>query len=279
MEGVGVAEIVVGIAGVEAVVLIDLVIDLEDGVFIFLARFAGKEELAGDAVGICLVGSGIERENFLHHGIETDASGVVADAGSGDVDGLAGTGLWVGVGEDAGFEGGGGHDGGVGQGSDEAIALIVKEEEGFVLDDGTADGAAVEVADVGIFSGDVAGERINLVIEVVAGAERVPAAEIEEVAVEIVAAATGDDVNDSPVIAAVFGSEIIGEDAEFLRRVWIFGDEAAEGAGNVGVIVVRAIQQEIVVALASSVYGDTAQAVGLGDPRAEQDELVGITED
>jgi hypothetical protein len=279
VEGVGITEIIVGVTGVEAVVLINLVVSLEDSVFIFLARLTRKEKLAGDAVGICLVGRGIERQDFLHDGIEAYAGDVVAHAGSGDVDGLAGTGLRVGVGEHAGFEGGSGHDGGVGEGGDEAITLIVKEEEGLVLNDGPTDGASVEVADIGIFGGRITGEWIDLVIEVIAGAERVPAAELEEVAVEIVGTTTSDDVDDGAVVAAVFGSEVVGEDAEFLRRVWIFRDQAAEGSGNVCIVIVCAIKQEIVVALASAVDGDAAEPVGLGDAGAQEDELVGIAED
>src|SRR3984885_7008659 len=242
-------------------VLIQLVVNFEDGVFVFFARLAGVEQLAGDAVGIDLIRRGIERQDILHNGIQAHASGVVADARGGDVDGLADTALRVGVAEDAGFEGGGGHDGGVGQGSDEAIALIVEEKEGFVLDDGATDRATIEVADVGILGGDVTGERVNLVVEVIAGTERVPTAEIEKIAVKLVGATAGDDVDDGAVVAAVFRSEIIGEHAEFFGGVGIFGDQSAERARHVGIVVIGAVQEEIVVALASAVYGDAAQAV------------------
>src|SRR5580698_8006522 len=200
MERIGIAKIVVDVADEEIVIRVELVVDLDGGVLVFFARLAGEKKRAGGAVA---VGNGwvwIEGEDFLHRRVERQAGAVLTFAGN------------------------------VGEEGDEAVALIVEEEEGFVFLDGSADRTAIQVADVGILRLDEAGDWIDIVIEVVARTESVPTAEVEQVAMEIVGAAASDDVDDRAVVTAVLGSEIVGENAEFLRGVRILRGDAAEVA-------------------------------------------------
>ena len=78
-------------------------------------------------------------------------------------------------------------------------------------------------------------------VEVVARAEGIPASEIKGVAVELVAAAARDDIDDRAVVAAEFGRKVVGDDAELLRRVWILAGEASGSARNFRVVVVGAV--------------------------------------
>src|SRR3984885_15513953 len=97
---------------------------------------------------------------------------------------------------------------------------------------------------------------------------------------EIVGSTARDHVNDCAVVAAVFGREIVGKDAKFLGGIGILRSDAAQAAGNVGIVVGGSIKQEIVIALAAAVDGDAAEtAIRLGDAGAEQHKLIRIAQD
>ncbi len=259
--------------GREIVSFGNFLIDLESRVFIFLPRLAGEKQRARDAVAIGGGGQGsdgriVDSENFLHHRIESHAGCVVAAIGGGDIQSLGSSGGRIGVGEDAALEGRRGHGGVVGQIGDETIALVIEEEEGPVLDDGPTKGSAIDVANVGILGLEGAG---SVVVEVVACAERIPASEIKSVAVELVAAAARDHIDHRAVVAAEFRREVVGDDAELLGGIGILRGEAGWSARNFGVVVVGAIEHEIVVAFAASVNRETAQArVGRHRARRQQ---------
>ena len=82
------------------------------------------------------------------------------------------------------------------------------------MEDGAADGAAVEVAAVLGFAGDGGDGG-----EVVAGVEVFVAEELEEAAVEGVGAGAGGDVDDAAVEAAELGGDVVGFDGELLDGV------------------------------------------------------------
>ncbi len=90
-------------------------------------------------------------------------------------------------------------------------ALEVAEEEEAVVEDGSAQRSAVEVAAVlGLAAGGG---------EVVARVEVFVAEELEEAAVEGVGAGAGGDVDDAAVEAAELGGDVVGFDGELLNVV------------------------------------------------------------
>ena len=89
---------------------------------------------------------------------------------------------------------------------------------------------------------------VGAAIEKVARTQRVVTAEPVGIAVKLVGPAPRDDVDDRAGVPSVFGVEVVGDDAEFLRRIRIDGHDAAGAAGDTGVVVVHAIEQEVVVA-------------------------------
>ena len=90
----------------------------------------------------------------------------------------------IGVGEDTGAKRGVGNDRSVRQRGVEPIPFIVQEKESLVLADRAAERCAVEIPHVRILGGNISGDWIDLVIEEVACAQRVPPAEVISIAVE-----------------------------------------------------------------------------------------------
>ena len=83
----------------------------------------------------------------------------------------------------------------------------------------------------------------------------------------------------APGISTELRVEVVGDDTELLSGVGICGGDAAGNSGNGGVVVVGAIEHEIIVAVALTIHGEAAVIVGGGDYAGrEQGELVGITE-
>lgn len=97
-------------------------------------------------------------------------------------------------------------------------------------------------------------------VKVVARTERVPAAKIECVSVPEVRPCACHHINDGAVIAAVLRREVVGDHAELFGRIRILRGDSAQSARNLRIIVVGAIQQEIVVALARSVSRNSAKS-------------------
>ena len=81
---------------------------------------------------------------------------------------------------------------------------------------------------------------------------------------ELVGAATGDDVDDGAGVASEFGIESVGDDAELLGGVGIGGGKAAGDAGDGGVVVVGTVKQEVVVAVALAVAVAVSVEVAVG---------------
>src|SRR6202142_700026 len=102
----------------------------------------------------------------------------------------------IGIGENAGLKRRCGDGGVIGEVGNEAVALVVEEEERLVLDDGTAKRRAVKVADIRVLRQHHAGVGVDRMVEEVARAERVPAAEVKGVAVKVVGATARDYIDD-----------------------------------------------------------------------------------
>ena len=114
-------------------------------------------------------------------------------------------------------------------------------------------------------------------VEPVAGAaETVPTAELVDSAVKGIGTALGHDVDDGAGVAAVFGIEGVGDDAEFLSGIGIGIQNAVGNAGDRGIVIINTVKQEIIVPLARAVDGEAAQCIGLRGAGRQQDQAIGI---
>ncbi len=151
-------------------------------------------------------------------------------------------------------------------------ALVGGEEEGAVAAQGAADGGASLGAGIGGLPG----------IEVVAGLDVAVAEEAEEVAVEPVAAAAGDDVDGAAAGPAEFGRGGVAVDLELLDG--LLADAEADAAGVD--VVLDSVDEEAVAAavaaaeadaglrgLGHAVVGAVDQVLGGGGGRGEQGEV------
>src|SRR6185295_18721333 len=94
-------------------------------------------------------------------------------------------------------------------------------------------------------------------------AEGVPSPEFVGVAMEGISTALSNHVDDGTGVAAILGSEVVGDNAKFLGGIRSCAEHAAQTTGNRGVVVVYAVEQEVIVAFAGTVHRDAAQpAVG-----------------
>ena len=200
-----------------------------------VAEESGGVRGGGDSLGQELLedgaesggGNGVVGEGLIGvGGVADDDEIALAGEESGEVAAA------LGVGEDAGGKG-------VGALADVRI-LEAAEEEGFVFEDGSTEGAAVLVAFetvVGAATGDgvKGGEKV-------AGVETVVAEEPVGAAVEVIGAGAGGDVDDAAGAATVFGGVAVGLDTDFLDEVGV-GEGVGDGA--VGVHVVAAIHEVV----------------------------------
>jgi hypothetical protein len=72
---------------------------------------------------------------------------------------------------------------------------------------------------------------------------------------EFVGTGLGDGVDDGAGVAAVFGGEVIGLDAELFEGIGV-GEDG--GGVELGVVVVAAVEQVVVGGAARAVDGDSA---------------------
>jgi hypothetical protein len=131
------------------------------------------------------------------------------------------------------------------------LALVVEEPKCFVLDDGSTDGSAKIVAGVRIFGSCGSG------IEEVTGPESGVAPEPVSVSVIVVGAAARKDLHDRAVVAAIFWGKIAGYDAEFLSGVRVQRVKSLGRSRYFGVVIIDAVEKEVVIALACAVHGKT----------------------
>src|SRR5216684_3126613 len=119
-------------------------------------------------------------------------------------------------------------------------------------------------------------------VEIVAGAQSVEAPEPVDVGVQIVGAALAHDVNHRPRVAAKLGKKTAGDDAELLDRIGIQGGQSRlrQGqTGDLGIVVIGAIQQKVVVAFAGTIYRKALQnGIALNRARGKQNQLIGIAQ-
>ena len=143
-------------------------------------------------------------------------------------------------------------DGEDGRGLTDAVALVVDEEEGVVLPEGTAEGAAELILAI-----------LALLdrVEVVAGVEEVVAEELKGRAVEGVGAGLGGDEDGGASAGAVLGGVVEGEDVELLDGVDL-GEEGHAAAGEL--VIVDAIEAPVVGVFGHALYRQ-------GDRPAERD--------
>ncbi len=119
-------------------------------------------------------------------------------------------------------------------------------------------------------------------VEIVTGTQSVEAAEPVDVGVEIVGTALAYDVNHRPRIAAKLGQKTAGDDAKLLDRIGIQRGQAGlrqRQAGNLGIVVIRAVQQKVVIALARAIHREAMQnGIRLNRAWGEQNQLIRIAQ-
>ena len=97
---------------------------------------------------------------------------------------------------------------------------------------------------------------------------------------EGIGAAFGHHVNDGAGVAAIFGSEVVGDDAKFLGGIRSRAKHAAQTARNRGVVVINAIQKEVVIAFAGTIHRYAAQtAVRNRGSWRKQNQFIGVARD
>src|SRR5579862_5962930 len=215
-------------------------------------RFGSGEEVKGpDRVHGRAIGIGVQRQDLLHGRIERQPERVVGGSWAGEIDLLAV------ISEYAGLELSRGNDRFIFESGAETVPFAVDEEERFVLHDRSSQRGAELISDKRIL-------RIGGGVEVVARGQGVYTVELIGVAVEIVGAAAGNDGDDAAGVVPVLGKEIVGDDAKFLRGIGIQAAHTVGCSRNPGVVIVNAIQQKIVVALALAVDRESAEGI-IGD--------------
>src|SRR5208337_1029958 len=200
------------------------------------------------AIHGCAVRIRIERQNLLNRRILGQTKDV--DLGITEID-LHWIATLAAEREIAGFKVMGGHETGIRKGGIESVTVVVREPESLIVQQRPSGGDAKRVAGVGILGHDLS-RRIGLMVEIVARAQSVETPEPVNVGVKSVGAALAYDVNHRARVAAKLGKKIAGDDAKFLNRIRVQGSESRlrqRQTGNVGVVIIGAIQQKVVVAL------------------------------
>src|SRR3974390_225432 len=163
------------------------------------------------------------------------------------------------------------------------IPFLAVEHEQFVFLDRTADGESEVVAlfDLLLDEGIVRVLRLGAGGEIIPGIQRGVTAEVEYVAVPLVGAALGHDVDDRARRHAVFRSIGVAQHLEFADR--FDGGIKQNSAVGTGVVVVGTVNQEQVAGVGVSVDREVnareqtlilaVVAVGSGDARLQLGQL------
>src|SRR5581483_4330136 len=115
------------------------------------------------------------------------------------------------------------------------------------------------------------------VIEVISCAEGVVPAEPIGAAMKRVRSALRDNVNDGAIVTTELGHVAVRNDAKFFGRVRIQGNQPTSDAGNRSIVVVDAVQQEVIVAFACAIDGEAAQGrIALHGAGRKQNQLVRV---
>src|ERR1700688_1867722 len=97
---------------------------------------------------------------------------------------------------------------------------------------------------------------------------------------EVVGAAAGYHIDNRARVATEFSIEIVRDYSKFLRGVRVCGGNTAQPTRHGGIVIVRAIEEEVVVAIALAIDRNTSIIVGGADDTGrKQNQLIGITED
>src|SRR6185369_6883356 len=148
-----------------------------------------------------------------------------------------------------------------GQRGPETLDFVIKEKESLVLDDWTADGIAKLITHVRILLFHRASQRIGIVVEPISrAAKRIPPSKPVGIAMKTIGPALRDYINDSAGISPILRRERVRDDAELFGGFRIRSQCTTEDSGYRGVIVIYAIEQEVVVAIARTVYREPAVA-------------------
>jgi len=244
----------------------------------------GGEDIGGAAeafgVGVAVAELMLFRSEpveFAEPGAAGEGFGDAAAIEEGDVGGGGGVGEGI-DGEDVAHDGGGAvafglgegglGDGGVGGALEHPFAVGGEEEA--VADDGAGEEAAeLVLAEGGSFG-----------VEGVAGVEGVVAEEFVEAAVELVAAAGGDEVDGAAAGATVFGFKVRRLDFDGLEGFLadgLFGEVGAEEGAGVGIVEVGAVDHDVGHALAAAAVDGEGGVGGAADVGAgEEEDLAGV---
>ena len=174
-----------------------------------------------------------------------------------------------------------GHGTGVREGRDKALPLVVREPECLVSHDGTACRAAEDVTDIRILRHQVP-SGIDLMVEIVARPERVIPPKPVQIGMKVVCSPFRDDVNYRPGIATEFGEKVARDDAKFLHGIRIERGQPRlrqRQSGDLGIVVVGAVHQKVVVSFAGPVHRKASQQrIALDRSGRKKDQLVGIAQ-
>src|SRR6185369_186827 len=148
-----------------------------------------------------------------------------------------------------------------GQRGPETLDFVIKEKESLVLDDWTADGITKLITHVRILLFHRAGQRIGIVVEPIScAAKRIPPSKPVGIAMKTIGPALRYYINDSAGISSILRRERVRYDAEFFGGFRIRSQGSAQNSWDRRVIVIYAIEQEVVVAIARAVYREPAVA-------------------
>src|SRR5579863_8785459 len=129
-------------------------------------------------------------------------------------------------------------------GSAEPLCLTIEEKESMILPSRSAEGSPKVVSDIGILW------TVCLGIEEVARAKCVVASKFIGVAVKGIGTPTGHHVNNRTGVSTEFRIEVVGYHAKFLGRIGIRRGDSPQSTGNRGIVVVGAVEQKVIVAIA-----------------------------
>ena len=261
---VGIKKMVVAIAQADNLAIGEMMIDLGYSVIAVLLRTTREEQSSGVAVAI-IDGRGREQcQDFLHGEIGGSRRQRLGHAkllqygwsrvvGSRLRNVNRGGRVVVEI-ELSRLKSCGRHRRRVGQRCAEARQFLIEEKESLVLDYRTTDRISEQIAHIRVHLRMIPVDIDRRIKPVASPSKCVPAPKFVSPAVELVASTLGHHINNGACVPPIFRIEVVGDDAEFLRGIRVGTERPIRNARHRCVIIVHAVEQEVVVTLASAVH-------------------------